>query len=652
METFGYTGKILRVDLSSGSITEIPTMDYADRFLGGRGIAAKICWDEVPPEVKAFDAENRIVFATGPLCGVPTIGGSRWTVCGKSAFSTPEHFNHGNLGGRWGAELKFAGYDAIVVQGKSEKPVYLFLHDETAELKDASDLWGKGSLDTREILKSELGNSVRVVAVGPAGENMAILANLMADNDASGSGGLGAVMGSKRLKAIAVSGAGKKVKIAQPERFKELVAYYHQLDRAFPLDNISRWSKDLIEDFRTIPGPEMKKNVCYGCTGKCARRDYEAADGKKGKFICGSAYFYQQWAERYYGEWNDVPFHATKLCDNYGLDAVHIDMMIGWLYRCHEAGVLTDENTGIPISKIGSPEFMETLMKKVSFREGFGDLLAQGIEKAAESVGLGAVELVEMTGILGETRYQHVYDPRLYIITGLVHAMEPRLVEHQLHEVGYILSKFWAGTKGLTPFTGEVVRAIGKKFWGSEIAADFSTYEGKALAVKKIQDREYPKESLILCDFLWPLSGLDTYEDHVGDPTLESKILSAVTGQEVDEEGLYRIGERIFNLCRAMLVREGHQGRNSDVLPDYLHTIPFEYEFPNPDGVVPGKDGEVLCRKGEVLERDKFEKMKDEYYQLRQWDVTTGLQTRANLEELDLKEVADDLEKRGLLGSS
>lgn len=170
--------------------------------------------------------------------------------------------------------------------------------------------------------------------------------------------------------------------------------------------------------------------------------------------------------------------------------------------------------------------------------------------------------------------------------------------------------------------------------------------------MKKIQDREYPKESLILCDFLWPLSGLDNYEDHVGDPTLESKILSAVTGKEVDEEGLYRTGERIFNLCRAMLVREGHHGRDSDILPDYLHDIPFEYEFPNPDGVVPGKDGEVLCRKGEVVERDKFEKMKDEYYHLRQWDVATGLQTRSNLEGLDLKEVADDLEKRGLLAPS
>ena len=655
MATFGYTGKILRVDLSSGSITEVSTMDYADRFLGGRGIAAKICWDEVPPEVKAFDAENRIVFATGPLGGVPTIGGSRWTVCGKSAVSTPEHFCYSNLGGRWGAELKFAGYDAIVVQGKSEKPVYLFLHDETAELKDASALWGKGSIDTREILKNELGNSVRVVAIGPAGENMAIMASLMADNDASGSGGLGATIGSKRLKAIVVKGTGKGVKIAQPERFRELAAYYRQLDRAFPSsgwEHAGQWSRDIATGgIKIIPGQfEMKKDPCYGCTAKCARKMYKAADGKKGKFLCGSAYFYQPWAERYYGEWNDVPFYATKLCDNYGLDTMDVDMMINWLYMCYEASILTDEDTGIPISKTGSLEFVETLIRKVSFREGFGDLLAQGIIKAADAVGPGAKEQVEMTGILAEPRYQHIYDPRLYSINGLLYAMEPtRWPEHLLHEVGYPLAKFQAGTIGLMPFNSYIIRVIGKRFWGSELAADFSTYEGKALAVKKIQDREYPKESLILCDFLWPLSALDTCEDHVGDPTLESKILSAVTGQEVDEEGLYRIGERIFNLHRAILVREGHRGRDFDSLPDYLHTIPFEYDLPNPDGMVPGKDGEVISRKGAVLDREAFEKMKDEYYQLRQWDVATGLQTRSKLEDLDLKEVAEDLEQRGLL---
>jgi aldehyde:ferredoxin oxidoreductase len=170
VETSGYAGKILRLDLSSGSKAELATPDYTDRFLGGRGVAAKIYWDGVSPKANAFDAENRLIFATGPLAGLPTLGGSRWQVCAKSPETIPEHFCYCNLGGRWGAELKFAGYDALVIAGKSDKPVYLLLYGDTVELKDASGLWGKGAIQTKEILKSELGSSARVVAIGPAGK--------------------------------------------------------------------------------------------------------------------------------------------------------------------------------------------------------------------------------------------------------------------------------------------------------------------------------------------------------------------------------------------------------------------------------------------------------------------------------------------------
>jgi len=651
MATFGYAGKILRVDLSSGRTRDVSTLDYAERFLGGRGIAAKIYWDEVPPEVDAFDAENRLIFATGPLAGLPALSGSRWQVCGKSPTTTPQQFCYGNLGGRWGAELKFAGYDAIVVHGKSEKPVYLFLHDETAELKDASALWGRGSIEAREILKGELGSSARVVAIGQAGESMATMASLLADNDASCSGGLGATMGSKRLKAIVVKGAKRGVKVAQPERLRELIKYYRGLGRAFPFpgwEYLSRWSRDPILGLRTIPGPEMKKEPCYGCLGRCPRRTYEAADGKKGKFICHSAFFYQPWAERYYGEWNDVPFFATKLCDDYGLDAVDIDLMISWLHGCYSAGILTDENTGVPISKLGSMEFIETLVRKISLREGFGDVLAQGIGNAADTLGTDAKEQLDIAGYLSEPGY-HPYGPRLYITNALLYAMEPRIPINQIHEVGLLLARWVAGTMGLTYVTSDVVRAISKRFWGGELAADFSIYDGKALATKMIQDREYAIECLILCNLLWPITDLENTDDHVGDPTLESRILSAVTGKEVSEEGLYEIGERVFNLQRAILVREGHSGREFDNLPGHFFTLPLKYDQANPECLVTGRGGEVTSRKGAVVEREEFERMKDEYYQLRQWDVATGLQTRANLEGLALNDVAQDLEQRGLI---
>jgi len=651
METYGYAGKILRVDLSSGSTSDTPTMDYAEKFVGGRGIAAKIYWDEVPPEVNAFDAENRLIFATGPLGGLPALSGSRWQVCGKSPSSTPQQFCYGNLGGRWGAELKFAGYDAIVVKGKSEKPVFIFLHDDVVELRDASSLWGRGAIETREILKDELGVTARVVAIGPAGENMAIMSTLLADNDASGSGGLGAVMGSKGLKAIVVGGTGKRIKVAQPEKLRDITKYYRGLGRTFPTtgwEYLSRWSRDPILGLRTIPGDEMKKEPCYGCLGRCARKKYEAADGKTGKFICHSAFFYQPWAERFYGDWTDVPFYATKLCDNYGLDAVDIDLIVNWLNGCYQAGILTDENTGMPLSKLGSAEFIETLVTKVALRDGFGDNLANGIEEAAHIVGSDAEQQLDSAGYLAEPGY-HPYGPRLYLANALLYAMEPRIPINQLHEVGLPIAKWAAGTMGLTYVTSDVVRAIAKRFWGGELAADFNTYDGKALATKKIQDREYAIECLILCNFLWPIMENDHTEDHVGDPTLESRILSVVIGKEISEEGLYEIGERVFNLQRAILVREGHRGREFDNLPDFFFTVPLDYDQANPECIVPGRDGEVTSRKGAVVDREKFERMKDEYYEFRKWDVATGLQTRSNLENLALADVAHDLEGRGLL---
>ena len=224
----GYAGKILRVDLSSGNISDFSTNSYADSFVGGRGIAAKIYWDEVPPDTRAFDPENRLIFSTGPLAGVAGLVGSRWQVCGKSPATNPEVFCYSNLGGSWGAKLKFAGYDGIAVQGESETPVYLFVNEGNAELKDASHLWGKGAVEASEIIKSELGDSTGVVATGIAGENEVILASVLADDDSSGSSGFGAVMGCKKLKAIAVRGKGK-IAVADRDRLIELRKYIRKM---------------------------------------------------------------------------------------------------------------------------------------------------------------------------------------------------------------------------------------------------------------------------------------------------------------------------------------------------------------------------------------------------------------------------------------
>jgi aldehyde:ferredoxin oxidoreductase len=199
--------------------------------------------------------------------------------------------------------------------------------------------------------------------------------------------------------------------------------------------------------------------------------------------------------------------------------------------------------------------------------------------------------------------------------------------------------------------TTPVMRAIAKRFWGSELAADFSTWDGKALAAAKIQDRQHAKESLILCDFNWPIMYSEATADHVGDPTLESQICSAVTGREVDEEGLYRIGARVFNLQRAILIREGWKGRAGDTLDEYEFSSPASQveALGNPEALIPGKDGQTISRQGLVVDRKQFEEMKDEFYALRGWDIKTGLQKKTTLEELDLADVARTMDAGGFL---
>ncbi len=597
-----------------------------------------------------MDPENRLIFVTGPLAGFSGLGGSRWEICGKSPSA--EQFCYGNAGGSWGAWLKFAGYDGLVIQGKSDKLVYLFIQDGAVEIRDASALQGKGCIETRDILKRELGSDVRVAAIGPAGENMVAFATFLADEDSCVSHGFGAIAGSKNLKAIAVRGK-KKAKAANPEKLQELTKYVRKLTKEptrIPLWMYPPWSQN--------------KQICYGCASGCFRSEFEF-EGRKKKYFCAVIFTYQLPAAKYYkdqksehvgGSYFGMPhtkaaFIASELCDEYGLDALVIFPLVNWIEKCKEAGILTDENTGMPLSKFGSLEFIEVMLRKIAFREDFGDTLAQGIYTTADIVGGGARELIADSVCDKEGVFTQ-YDGRLYITTGLLSAMEPRQPIQQLHDISLLVTQWimWIKKMEKSFVSIDVIRAIAKRFWGSEVAADFSTYEGKALAVKMVQDRAYAKESLILCDFLWPVQWNYYSDDHVGDPTIESKLLSAVTGREVDEKGLYRIGERIFNLQRAILAREGHKGRESDILPEAFYTIPFgEAPVMASMDLAPGRDGEVLSKMGSVVDREKFEKMKDEYYQLRDWDVATGLQTKAKLKEVGLEDIIEELDQRGLI---
>jgi aldehyde:ferredoxin oxidoreductase len=541
------------------------------------------------------------------------------------------------MGGSWGAHLKHSGFDGVVVHGKSEKPVYLLVQDGKAEIKGASALWGKDSHETRRLLKQELGNSAKVLSTGPAGENLVPFASTLAEDDAVAWGA--AIMGSKKLKAIVARGQGSRPPVAHPEKLEELRKY---------LQGMGYGAGYGLGSFLQAPTLTRKQSICYGCIKGCGRSTRENTAGVKIKYTCQAAVFYNPAADAYYGERNEVPFQATRLCQIYGLDTHVMAAILKWLMDCYRAGVLTDESTGIPLSKYGSWEFIETLARKITFREGFGDILARGVHQAIEAVGSKAKELT--TDYLDKNGQNMVYGPRLYNVCGILYATEPRMALPVLHEMTMPLGKWkeWVkGAKGAY-MSYDRLREIGQRFWGSELAFDCSTYEGKAITAKKIQDKIHAEESLILCAFFYPLRSCDYIESHDGDPTIESRLYSAVTGNETSEDELNKIGERIFNLERALLTREDPRGRKVDEIPEFNFTVPLQGESMNTDLSVPGKNGEPITKKGHVVPREEFARMMAEYYELRGWDKS-GLQTKQKLAELGLNDIARGLASGGLV---
>ncbi len=639
MSEFGYAGEILKINLSDGKITKLPTAGYAAKYIGGHGIAARLYWEMVPPQAKALDPENCFICANGPVTGFPGFAGFRWKIFGKSPASDPESFSYANLGERWGAWLKYAGYDALTVQGKADKPVYIYIHDGRVEIRDASHIWGQTTFDASDNLKAELGKNVSVLTIGPAAENLVPFATVLAEGGTSGSGGLGAVLGSKNLKAIVAAG-GKRPVAADPDRVRQLVE--SKKGSRPGADMPSPWA---------VPGL-THDHACYGCGIGCSRQIYNGEKGRLYKSLCQATVFYTAFVIRYAGKDNGEHLLAARLCDGYGIDTAVMHGMIEWLDACYQEGLINEKETGLPLSRVGSPEFIEELTRKITCREGFGDTLARGTIAAAESVGTRAKELLSMyvATRLSETKD---YDPRMIMTTAILYATEPRRPIQQLHEVASPLM-MWLGIGGGEPgelYTSEQFRNAAVNLWGSATAADFSTYEGKALAAKKLQDRVFAKESLVLCDLHWTMILPLRRGDGTDGPATESQVYSAITGKEIDEAGLYVMGERIFNLQRAILLRQGWPGRKGDRLLDYYHSVPLrEGEiFFNHDGLVPGKDGEIISRIGAVVDREEFEKMKSDYYGLRGWDAETGLPTKAKLEELHLNDVAADLAGRGLL---
>jgi aldehyde:ferredoxin oxidoreductase len=648
-KTYGWTGTILNIELPSGKAGRTNTFPYAEDFIGGRALASRMYWDEVPQKINALDPENILMIMSGPLGGTPATACSRWVISAKSPQLYPDQYGFGNAGGFLGATIKFAGYDGLIIKGKVNTPSYILIENEKVELKDARGLWGLTSDESMGKLKELHGNDARVVCIGPAGENLVRFAIAITDQGGAISNGMGAVMGSKNIKAMVVKGSNK-VPVAYPEKLHEINKNIRALRKG--LNESVYMTEPMLEGIE-----KYKSTPCYACPAGCARASYKHTSGRvEVRKTCAAAYFYTPWDQMYHGKGTDSSFLATSLCDRFGLDTGEMANLTNWLYKCHKKGILTEGETGLPLSKIGSLEFIKTLVKMSTQKRGFGELLSQGTRrasiergKAAEEAGL---ERVTPSGYVNDS-----YGARVFLITALFYATEPRNPIIQLHEVNFLLLKWalWYTTGGsMSPVTTEDLRRIAKRVWGSEKAVDFSTYDGKALAAFLIQNRQHAKETLVACDRFYPLMDTDQREDKMGDPTFEAQLFHAVTGKAMSEEEYLRLGERSFNLQRAILGREGRAGRKDDTLNEFNFTEGVEtsdgvFGMFNPDLELPGPGDQMVVRKGKTIDRVEFERMKDEYYVLRGFDVPTGLQTKKKLKELGLGFVKGEMERLGIV---
>jgi aldehyde:ferredoxin oxidoreductase len=626
-------GKILHVDLSNSRITHLATQPYAEKYLGGRGIASRFYWETVAPEVKAFDPENRLIFMTGALVAVGAQAANRMSVVGKSPMTFPEGYCYGNIGGFFPAELKKAGFDGVVITGQAPKPVYLYLNNDEVELRDASSLWGQGAYRVGEMLQEAHGQKARFLTTGVAGEKRVRTAIIFGSHQSTSTAGFGAVMASKNLKALVVRGTGKP-SVANRDRLRELNRYTLKISKrmrlAIPPIVLGTAHGHVLE--------VLDRDNCYQCALECQRNLYRYGKQLEGRRRCQSMEYYLPWKYSREDEPVGTFFDAPTMANDYSIGTFELQSMIDWLYDCYQSGSLTEPETGLPLSKIGTREFLEKLLHSIAYREGFGDILAEGLVRAREKISEKArATFAYYIAPIGQL---DLVPSRAVVAHALLYPMEPRVSQPLVHETAF-LNGAWSLNQmnpDLSPITTKVYHNIAKAFWGSDEAGDLSSYEGKALAAKKIQNRMYLKDSLGLCDFGWPITYSFSTPNHVGDPGLEAKIFSAATGLAGEE--IDRYAERISILQRAILLREGRKFPEADFPPAFNFTEPLKT---NPHGrpvKVPGPGEEVVDATGKILDRAKFTSMLQEYYRLRGWDEETGLPRAETLAALGLDDLA------------
>lgn len=611
---YGWIGKILNVNLTTSEVSNINTKPYAEKYIGGRGIASRIYWDKVKPETGAFDSENHLVFITGPLVATGAQGATRMAVAGKSPMAYPERYCYGNIGGYLPAELKKAGYDGLVISGRARNPVYLLIDDDRTEVLDASDIWSKGAYATSDVLQRIHGESIKFLTTGQAGENLVRSAVIFGSHQSTSTAGFGAVMGSKNLKAIVIKGTGRP-QVYDLERLKELNRYTIQiskrLDLTIPPDVTMSGHGHLLE--------RVGKGQCYQCGLVCIRNKYRY--GKRSDLEdyrrCEAMEYYMPWKYGHEDEPVDTFYEAPILANDYSICTFELRSIINWLYDCYRTNNLTEEETGLPLSKIGTSKFLERLLSSITDREGLGILLAEGLYRASKEVPEKA-RLILNPGILpvGEN---DALMPRSSVVHALLDPMEPRMSRPLVH-AGFARAARMMNMMNpeASTVTEEVYARIAEVFWGSVEAADTSSYDGKPLAAVKIQNRAYLEDSLGLCDSAWPIAYSFSKTDPVGDPDLEAKLFEVVTG--ISSAKLDLAMERVTNIQRLIMIREGRKLPEDD--------YPYEGNFRNSDQL-PGKP----------LDREKYLQMLKEYFLLRGWDENTGVPLSSTLERLGIEDM-------------
>ncbi len=614
----GYMGNILDVNLSEGSVkVEKTDMSIAEKYIGGKGYATAVLYETLkeymkegisPKDINALGEENVLIFATGPATGV-----SRFPSAGRyhvMALKSPltGSIASSNSGGKWGPYLKFAGFDAIIIRGASPEPVYLEVIDGSAEIKSASNLWGRTTFDTTKILKDKCGKC-SVACIGPAGENGVLFSAIMNDNHrAAGRTGVGAIMGSKGLKAIVVGG-NERPEPADQERYREVVKKAIEKIKSHPVtsEGLPRYGTAVLvniinnagifptRNWQTGVNPKADKisgetlrekylirnGACWGCQIGCARVTKVEAGPYQINYSEGPEYE-SIWS---LGSSTDIEeldavIKANHLCDELGIDTISMGSTIACAMELVEKGCIPEELLeGIDL-RFGNASAVVEMVWRTAYKSGFGKYLALGSKRLAEMFGCPELSM-SVKGL-----ELPAYDPRGAKGIGLNYATANR---GGCHVTGYTISP---------------------EILGCPEKIDPLSYEGKAMWVKAFQDLTCVVNSAVNCLFTTFALGAEDY----------AVLLSAVTGRELNSEEVMKIGERIYNLERLIMNMYGFDGKD-DVLPERLLKEPL------PEGPA----------KGEVVD---LERLKEEYYNLRGW--INGKPTEEKLKELEiscLKEV-------------